>query len=165
MHLSTINHINLLYIQDFPQPSFTPCVNLRRLDLWYQMRRCFFLLGICEELEVLVGHNLLSPQRLYLPASKEGPRLPTIPSLCSWLDSIVHSEGHEKIPALASEHFWEIRIEISSFLLVSSTLESMRPSLLGRVSLWRNYMRKIIHLRIKSRTIYRRIHVTTAFLF
>ena len=39
MHLPTINHIDLSYIQDFPLSSFTPSVNLRRLDISYL--RCF----------------------------------------------------------------------------------------------------------------------------
>ena len=35
MHLPTINHIDLSYIQDFPLSSFTPSVNLHRLDISY----------------------------------------------------------------------------------------------------------------------------------
>ena len=33
MHLPTIDHINLSYIQNFPLSSLTPCVNLLRLDI------------------------------------------------------------------------------------------------------------------------------------
>jgi len=38
MRLPTINHIDLSYIQDFPLSSFTPSVNLRRLDISYLRR-------------------------------------------------------------------------------------------------------------------------------
>ena len=33
MHLPTVNHINLSFIQSFPLSSLTPCVNLHRLDI------------------------------------------------------------------------------------------------------------------------------------
>ena len=38
MHLPTINHIDLSYIQGFPLSSFTPSVNLHRLDVSYLRR-------------------------------------------------------------------------------------------------------------------------------
>ena len=38
MHLPTINHIDLSFIQDFPLSSFTPSVNLHRFDISYLMR-------------------------------------------------------------------------------------------------------------------------------
>ena len=38
MHLPTVNRIDLSYIQDFPLSSFTPSVNLRRLDISYLRR-------------------------------------------------------------------------------------------------------------------------------
>jgi hypothetical protein len=38
MHLPTINHIDLSYIQNFPLSSLSPSVNLLRLDLFYLMR-------------------------------------------------------------------------------------------------------------------------------
>ena len=33
MHLPTVNHIDLSLITNFPLSSFTPCVNLHRLDI------------------------------------------------------------------------------------------------------------------------------------
>ena len=38
MHLPTINHINLSFIQKFPLSSLAPCVNLHRLDIFYLNR-------------------------------------------------------------------------------------------------------------------------------
>ena len=38
MHLPTINHIDLSFIQNFPLSSLTPLVNLLRLDLFYLCR-------------------------------------------------------------------------------------------------------------------------------
>ena len=38
MHLPTINHIDLSYIQNFPLSSLTPSVNLHRLDILYLRR-------------------------------------------------------------------------------------------------------------------------------
>ena len=38
MHLPTVNHIDLSFIQDFPLSSFTPSVNLHRLDISYLRR-------------------------------------------------------------------------------------------------------------------------------
>ena len=39
MHLPTINHVDLSFIQNFPLSSLTPSVNLHRLDLLFMMRR------------------------------------------------------------------------------------------------------------------------------
>ena len=39
MHLPTINHIHLSYIENFPLFSLTPCVNLHRLDILYQLNQ------------------------------------------------------------------------------------------------------------------------------
>jgi len=33
MHLPTNTHIDLSYLNNFPLPSLTPCVNLHRLDI------------------------------------------------------------------------------------------------------------------------------------
>ena len=38
MHLPTVNHIDLSYIQNFPLSSLTPIVNLHRLDIFYLSR-------------------------------------------------------------------------------------------------------------------------------
>ena len=38
MHLPTINHIDLSYIESFPLSSLTPSVNLHRLDITYMRR-------------------------------------------------------------------------------------------------------------------------------
>ena len=38
MHLPTVNHINLSFIQNFPLSSLTPSVNLLRLDIFYLCR-------------------------------------------------------------------------------------------------------------------------------
>ena len=38
MHLPTITHIDLLFIQNFPLSSLTPCVNLLRLGIFYLCR-------------------------------------------------------------------------------------------------------------------------------
>jgi hypothetical protein len=41
MHLPTINHIDLSFIQDFPSSSFTPSVNLHRFQVDILYLRCF----------------------------------------------------------------------------------------------------------------------------
>ena len=57
MHLPTINHIDLSYIQSFPLSSLTPSVNLLRLDIFHL--RCFNPLQEDRSSEIVVQSDVM----------------------------------------------------------------------------------------------------------
>ena len=57
MHLPTINHIDLSFIQGFLLSSFNPSVNLHRLDMYYL--RCFYQHEEDGSLEIVVQSEMM----------------------------------------------------------------------------------------------------------
>ena len=88
MHLPTINHIYLSDIQNFPLSSFTPCVNLHRLDL-------------CG-LECLDPVNEESPEIVVMPKIRE---LHTSGS-CQLMTKLLHAKRQDGQPAF---NFMDLR--------------------------------------------------------